>query len=206
MNMNRFTKSVGLVAKVALVGRVVLVVGSVALLGAACWKGVGTNTNVGVGNGNVGVNENANFNTNSNTNSTDKIDTSNWSTYTNEEYKFSVDIKDEWVLKMTESLTWESRITSGPAIAIQWKEEDQIYLNIFPDGGFDGGSLCVPIEQKSIFVETKNAKVHYCTDKTYVFFEDYPNKTNGTFRVVINASFHEERASIEHIIGSLVIF
>lgn len=80
MNMNRFTKSVGLTTKVLLVGS------SVALLGAACWKGVGTNTNTAAGNGNAVANENVNTvagNGNVNANTSGKIDTSDWVTYSN---------------------------------------------------------------------------------------------------------------------------
>lgn len=102
--MNRFTQRVGLVTKVAFVSKAVLVAGSITLLGAACWKEVGTNTNVGVGSTNSSVNENvvagnvnaevngnANVNTNNNTNATgEEIDTSDWLTYTNEEYDLSL--------------------------------------------------------------------------------------------------------------------
>ncbi len=83
--------------------------GAVALLGASCWKGVGTNTNVGVSNENTNStiqnsnqNSKAEVNTNTadtntvitnisnqTTNSSDQIDTSDWLTYTNEEYGFS---------------------------------------------------------------------------------------------------------------------
>lgn len=84
MKGDRFTKQMGLVAKVALVSS------SVALLGAACWKGVGTNTNVGVENGNAEVN--------TNTNSSGEIDTSDWITYANEEYGFSFRYPGDWTL------------------------------------------------------------------------------------------------------------
>ncbi len=80
--MNRFTTGVGLVAKVALVGS------SVALLGAACWKEVVTNRNVGPANGNTGANENVNVS---------EIDSSDWLTYTNEEYGYSVKYPKDWI-------------------------------------------------------------------------------------------------------------
>lgn len=90
MIMNRFTQGVGLVAKVVLVGS------SVALLGAACWKGAGTNGNAGAGNGNAEVNVNVAANTTTNTNSASEIDTSDWLTYMNEEYGFSFRYPGEW--------------------------------------------------------------------------------------------------------------
>lgn len=83
MNKNRFTKSVRLATKVLLVGS------SVALLGAACWKGVG--------NENVGVSENSNTAiSNTNDSGGETIDTSDWLTYTNEEYGFSFMHPGDW--------------------------------------------------------------------------------------------------------------
>lgn len=111
--MNRFTRVAGLL------GKVVLVSSSVTLLGAACWKGVGTNTNVGTGNAvantntaagneNTEVNVNVSANTNTNTNSAGEIDTSDWLTYTNEEYGLTFqyptnwNVKQEWLEKGSE--------------------------------------------------------------------------------------------------------
>lgn len=81
--------------------------GSVALLGASCWKGVKTNTNAGVENINVAVNENevagnfngeVNINPSANTNSVGEIDTSDWLVYTSQEYGFSVQYPKDWVV------------------------------------------------------------------------------------------------------------
>lgn len=157
--MNRFTQGVGLVAKVVLVGS------SVALLGAACWKGVGDvsvneNTNTVAGNGNavanenvntvevnantintntnedtnVGVNANVGANTNTNTDSTGEVDTSDWLTYTNEEYGFSFRYPEDWavtvndanvvtVLEPTAVLKGKGNIESSESFSTMSEEE-----------------------------------------------------------------------------------
>ncbi len=73
--MSRFTLALQRSFSSRTLLKVVVLGGAVALLGASCWKGIQTNTNVAVLNGN--------------TNSSDQIDTSDWLTYTNEEYGFS---------------------------------------------------------------------------------------------------------------------
>lgn len=91
----------------------VLVVGSLVLLGGACYKTIDTNVNV-AGNANVvELNTNVSINTNSevngnlevNTNSvsntnlevnTNSFPTSDWQTYTNEEYGFSFSYPEDW--------------------------------------------------------------------------------------------------------------
>lgn len=74
----------------------VLIVGSMALLGGACYKTIDTkNTNVEV-NTNV-----SNVNTSANTNSS-TVDTSDWSTYTNEEYGFSFRYPSEYTVSVRE--------------------------------------------------------------------------------------------------------
>lgn len=137
MKGDRFTQGVGLITKVGLVSRAVLVVGSITLLGAACWNGVGTNTNVGNGNtsvnehvntvaGNVneGVNTNVSANTNTNTNSTGELDTSDWLTYTNEEYGLTFQYPINWYVKQE----WLEKGTEGEkyTIFLQNQEKESI--------------------------------------------------------------------------------
>lgn len=80
-----------------------LIMGSLVLLGGACYKTIDTNVNAlgntNEANTNVSINTNvSNVNTSVNINSS-TIDTSDWSTYTSEVYGFNFQYPNDWIVE-----------------------------------------------------------------------------------------------------------
>lgn len=220
MKLGRFTQSAALVAKVLLVGS------STALLGAACWEGVQTNTNVASLNGNVntGTNENtnptiqnsnavkSNSNVSTNTNSVSNtnsevntnissVDTSDWLTYTNQEYGFSLRYPGDWVVNIEETKLGSRIFEDNSIYVIQFLENDELKLAVLPEGQVDHG-FGSDIQVDNIVIDNKPVTV-LSSDAYQVYkFDNFPQK-DSEFRTESRVTNALENLVIQEIVMSI---
>lgn len=198
----------------------VLIVGSLALLGGACYKTIDTNVNV-AGNTNVVesnlnvsintntetnvntvVNTNSVVNTNTQVNTNSAIDRSDWQIYMDEQYEFSFSFPSTWVVEKEETQLNSRLYTNQKIYVLHLNDEnDQVVATLFPEGQLDHG-LPEDGANTTIVIFGKNVLKRDFGDYVVYSFENYP-AIDSEFRIESRTSTEATKDYVETVVNTI---
>ncbi|MFA6474793.1 MAG: hypothetical protein WCV88_01165 [Patescibacteria group bacterium] len=157
------------------------------------------NTNVVVTDSNDNINGVV-TNENTNTEQVSEVDTSDWLTYTNDEYGFS--FKYPVGINVTVQETdLVSKILPGKKVSVvQVAKEGEILLTIFPERNIDHG---VPgLEQKMVIIGGKSGTELFSDISSEYWVNNYP-LVDAHFTILSNNTKQEDKKQVELIISTI---